>query len=429
MVSPTGIAYAPGTPPVATSRSQTATLYLRQDRLDRALDLLIEGMGEDPGNPIHFYLAGVVYARLGDYRDAHAMFTEAQRIYPAYELQTELEREAAWGQAFNEGLEAYSSGDVESAIDVWSAATLLFDLRPEAHRNLASLLSSELRYAEAISVFRSALEGLAKRPATREIGPEEALIRAEASAEIEASLTELLVATERFAEAEPLLRQQLAREPGSVQVRADLAAALSGQGRVAEADAMYATILSRTDLDAEQLYNVGVALFRSTNFAQAAEAFRQMTELTPRSRDAWFNYANALFAAEDWPALAAAGGRLVELDPLGETSRLITARAQLEAGDRDGALRTLDAIDQAPIYVDGLQLQRAGGITTIVGRVSGNAAEPDSPVHLRFSFYDDSGSLLGHTTLMVPAPSPDDTHELELEFALPAAGYWYELIS
>ena len=37
VVSPTGIVYATGTPPVPTSRSQTATLYLRQDRLDRAL--------------------------------------------------------------------------------------------------------------------------------------------------------------------------------------------------------------------------------------------------------------------------------------------------------------------------------------------------------------------------------------------------------
>jgi tetratricopeptide (TPR) repeat protein len=429
IISATGIVYEVGTPPTPTRASQTATLYLRQDRHDRALELVLEGIADDPGNPIHYFLAGIAHARLGAYEDAHAMFSEAERIYPAYELLTELEREAAWGQAFNDGLDAYNAGEVSQAIDSWSAATALFDQRPEAHRNLARLLTDELRFTEAIAVLRAALEGLEKLPASRVLPPEEEDARVEDRFRLLEGLGGLLLATERFAEAEPVLRERLERDPSDPDVRADLAASLAGQGRSAEASSMYATILEEGGLTGDQLYNIGVALFRSTNYQEAAQAFRELTLRWPESRDAWFNYANALFAAEDWGSLSAVGLRLVELDPLGENSRLITARAQLESGDREGALQTLDGADQAPIYLDRLQLRRSGGITTIAGRVSGNLAEADSLVRLRFSFYDDAGVLVGAETFTLSAPGPGATRELEVEFPRPASGYRYELIS
>lgn len=428
-ISATGVAYDVGTPPVPTRASQTATLYLRQDRLDRALELLEEGIAESPSNPIHYYLAGITHARLRQYREAAAMFSEAERLYPAYEMQAELEREAAWGEAFNDGLDAYNAGDIAAAIDVWTAATMLFDLRAEAHRNLASVLSGERRYSEAISVYRAGLAGLDKLPASRMLTPDEEAERSEARFDLEDGLAELLLVTERFEEAEPLLRRRLEREPDNVQVRADLAASLSGQGRTGESTAMYATILAGEGLTPGELYNIGVALFRSENYRQAAGAFRQLTELVPDSRDAWFNYANSLFAAEDWETLAGAGERLVELDPLGENSRLLTARAQLESGDRAGALQTLDGVDQAPVYLEGLQLQRRGGVTTVAGRVAGNLAEPQAPVRLRFSFYDDAGVLLGAETFTLFAPGPGDTEQLQVEFPRPAAGYRYEVVA
>lgn len=429
VVSPTGVVYERGTPPSPTRRSQTATLYLRQDRLERAIDLLVEGIRDDPENPIHYFLAGVTYARLGEYLNADGMFAQAEGIYPAYEIQTELEREAAWGQAFNEGLDAYNEGNVERALDVWRAAVTLYDLRPEAHRNLASLLSAERRYYEAISVYEDALDGLAKQSATRVLTAAESNTRELARVELEQNLAQLLLATERFAEAEPLLREQLGRDPDNVQLQIDLAAALGGQGRAAEADAVYTSVLSDEALGADHLYNIGVALFRSASYDRSAAAFERLTELVPSSRDAWFNYANSLFAAENWEELAAAGPRLLVLDPLGESSGLIAARAHLETGDREAALETLDAMDNAPVYLEGLQLQRVGAATNIVGRVSGNVAEVDSPVRLRFSFYDASGSLVGAKTLVVPAPGPDASHDLEVEFARPATGYRYELIS
>ncbi|HUF76640.1 MAG TPA: tetratricopeptide repeat protein [Longimicrobiales bacterium] len=429
VVSPTGIVYEPGTPPSETRRSQTASLYLRQERVDRALELALEGIAEFPENPIHYYLAGVAHARLAQYEPADSMFDVAQRMYPAYELDIEPEREAAWGQAFNDGLEAYELGYVDETVRIWTGATRIYDLRPEAHRNLASLLASEALYDEAIEVYRDALAGLDRRPATRLLLPEDLEAREESRLGIEESLSELLLATSRFAEAEPLLRRRLERDPDDVELRAQLAAALAGMGRHDEARDLYASLLSAENLELTQIFSLGIGLFRSGQYTEAAEAFQRVTELQPESRDAWFNYANSLFAAGAWEDLTAAGARLIELDPLGENSRLMTARARLELGDREGALEYLDQVDRSPVYIEGLQMQRSEGSITIFGRVVGNAAQAGSPVGLRFTFFGDGGVALGTETVQVLAPTDGEEATFEVAFSQTALAYRYEAIS
>jgi tetratricopeptide (TPR) repeat protein len=429
LVSPTGIVYEPGTPPTETRPSQTASLYLRQERVDRALELALEGVAEFPENPIHYFLAGVAYARSQQYEAADSMFDEAERIYPAYELDIEPEREAAWGLAFNAGLEAYELGDVEETIRIWRGAGQIYDLRPEAHRNLASLLAIEARYEEAVEAYLGALAGLDKRPATRLLRPEDLEAREESRWEIEQNLSELLLATSRFAEAEPLLRRRLAEDPDDVELRAKLAAALSGMGREAEARELYASLLSEENLELTQIFSLGIGLFRSGQFREAAEAFERVTQLQPESRDAWFNYANSLFAGEAWEELAAAGPRLIELDPLGENARLMTARARLELGDREGAIAYVEEVDQSPVFVDGLQMQRSGTSVTVFGRLVGNAAASGSRIGLSFTFFGDGGTLLGAETVRVLAPAEGEEASFEVPFKEAAAAYRYQLAS
>jgi tetratricopeptide (TPR) repeat protein len=355
------------------------------------------------------------------------MFTAAVRIYPAYELDVEPEREAAWGQGFNAGLEAYEAGDIDETIRLWSGAALLYDLRPEAHRNLASLLAAENRYPEAIEAYQGALGGLEKRPATRLLRQEDLDARADIRADIEQDLSELFLLTGRFAEAEPLLRRRLERDPESVELRAELAAALSGMGREAEAREIYSTLLSEASLELTQIFSLGIGLFRAGQFLQAAEAFLRVTELQPESRDAWFNYANSLFAGEAWQPLATAGERLVQLDPLGENARLMLARAQLELGDRQAALASLDEADRSPVHVEGLQMQRSGTSITVFGRVTGNAAEQGFDIGLTFTFFGEGGVPLGTETVHLAAPASGETVSFEVPFAMGASAYRYAL--
>ena len=157
VVSPTGFVYPIGVPPVETRQSQTGILYLRRDNPERTLDLALDGIRTDSLNAIHYYLAGVAYARLGTLKEAGSMFDRAERIYPAYELEVEPERAAAWARALNEGLEAFNLGELDNATEAWQQAAQIYDLRPEAHRNLAILCAGEGLYPEAIELYHQSL--------------------------------------------------------------------------------------------------------------------------------------------------------------------------------------------------------------------------------------------------------------------------------
>jgi tetratricopeptide (TPR) repeat protein len=391
------------------------------------LELLNLGIEAEPENPIHYMLAGLAQIRLQEYSQADAMFNEAQRIYPAYELEIEPEREAAWIELFNVGIAAYAEGDVERTIEAWEMAGVMWDLRPDATLNLASLFDAEGRWDDAIEAYQRVITGLEGEPVTRQLAEEERKEREDLRNRSEQTLTQLLLFTERFAEAEPLLRRHLEVEPTSIQARGDLAAALHGLGRDAEAAEIYTGLLSETGLEAREIFSVGVALYRATDFMAAAEAFEQLTQLQPDSRDAWFNYANALFAAESWESLAAVGDRLAEVDPLGEDSGLIAARAHLELGDEQSAAKGLNRTESAPIHVEGLQFRPSETESSLQGRVIGNAAEPGSQVRLRFTFYRADGTV-AIEPLTVSAPPPGVSERFEVSFAGRATAYRYELV-
>ncbi len=425
--SPTGIVYPPGVPPAETRFSQTATLYLNIDgEEEAALAQALEGIEADPGNSIHYFLAGVAEARLGEYREAHRWFVEAERIYPAYELDIEPEREAAWARAFNAGLEAYARGERDAAAEYWLGATAIYDLRPAAHRNVASLLVELGRRDEAIGVYRDALHGLDRRPATRVLEEDEVRERAELRGDTENRLVQLLLAAGRFADAEPLLRRQLARDPGSIRVRSSLARTLVELGRADEAAELYASLLTDESLAAADLFNLGIALFRSSRFEQAGRAFALLTERQPDSRDAWFNYANALFAAEAWAGLADAGDRLLAVDPLSESAHLITARARLETGDEAGARAGVARADGLPVHLEELKLSVTEGGTVVQGRIVGNALPEGAPLRLRFIFHDNAGPL-GERVLEASAPAPGASADFRVSIEGRALGYRYEL--
>lgn len=427
VVAPTGKVYPRGTPPEETRYSQTAVLYLRRGRTGRAAELAREGVSRDPGNPIHYYLAGVAHARLGEYRAADSMFTRAQEIYPAYELEVEPARQAAWARAYNAGTDAYASGDVERAIEAWESATTLYDLRPRAHRILASVLVERGRYGEAVDTYREALEGMERRPVTRVLEESEVRALEEARATIERRLARLLVRQGRFADAEPLLRRRLAADPSDVDLRSDLALALDRLGRADEADSLYASILDDRGLESRRLFSLGLVAFQSGHHRRAIDAFGRLTAREPHSRDAWYNYVNALFAAEEWEELAAAGDRLLEVDPLGENAGLIVARAHLESGDEAAARNLVGRVDGLPVHLEQLSLQRSGTSSVVRGRVVGNAAEPGSDVRLRFVFYGPE-SRLGSRSVTVSAPSPDEESGFEVSFPGRADSYRYELL-
>ncbi|HEX6071035.1 MAG TPA: tetratricopeptide repeat protein [Longimicrobiaceae bacterium] len=431
-VSPTGKTYPPGTRPTESRFTTPAKLYIAQGQFQRALEEAQRGLAADSTNPQHYFLVGQAQAGLGDFEAADAMFDRAEQIYPAYELEVEPAREAAWADAFNQGVTAYNAGNVQEATVAWEKANRIYSLRPEAYQNLAAVYTQANDYPKAIEAYRGGLAALEATPAARALEAEEVTERAEAKTAMRENLAELLLFTDQHAEAEALYREQLAEDTDNVALRGKLAAAIAAQpGRAEEAQAIYNELLGRSDLDAATLMEIGVVLFQQKDFARAGEAFRRVTEARPNSRDAWYNYANALYAAENWQPLVTVAERLVQLDPLNYDASLILARAYRDVQQNDKALAELERMDAVPVQLGQMETRQGAGRTTVRGQVTGKKAAAGTPIQLRFTFFGENGAELGTEMVTVTAPAPEATSNFEvvLESETPAVGYRYERVN
>jgi tetratricopeptide (TPR) repeat protein len=427
LTSPTGRVYEPGIRPTQTRTSQQATLALAQGQYDVALAQAREGIAADSTNPIHFYVAGDAAVGLGDYELADSMWAVAERIFPAYELEIEPSREAAWASAFNEGVEAYNAGDMTVAREAWERADLIYRFRPEAAQNLAILLQNEGEYEAAIAMYRRGIESIDLVPATRVMEEAELAERAETKLFMQQSLAQLLLFTDQFAEAEPLLRELVQLNPEDIESQASLATALTRLGREDEATEIYSRLLSSQNLPPSELFSIGVALYQAEDYVRAAEAFERVTRLQPNSRDAWYNQANAMLQSERWADLAPVAQRLVQIDPLNVNAALILTQAYRETGQNQQALEALQRIEEVPLTLEGLQMQPGTQRTVLNGQVTGQAAAAGTPVQLRFTFYDDDGEV-GSSTVTINAPAPDTSAEFEVTVDQQANAYKYELV-
>ncbi|MGH7458505.1 MAG: tetratricopeptide repeat protein [Longimicrobiaceae bacterium] len=437
----TGEEYPPGTPPSETEYSVKALLGVTQGqalereesaeapaRYQMALSESLAGIEAEPGNPIHYYGAGLAYAGLRDYQGADSMFTRAVEIYPAYELDVDPAREQAWVNAFNQGAEQYNAGDADAAVRAWTNANLIYDKRPESYQNLAIVHTQAGDVERATDMYQEALAAAERQP-VRELSEEEAEARAETKAEVLANLGNLLIFTERFAEAEEFYRGYVEDNPQDIEAKSNLAVALARQGKQGEARALFDEVLADPALDELALFRLGVSLFQAEEYELAASAFERVTEANPHNRDAWYNWENSLYARDRYREMIPIGERLAELDPANESANLILARAYRELEQNREALRVLRANEAFAVHLRDLRLRPGEEESTVEGEVVGNAAAEGTPVRLRFTFYAD-GSAIGTETVTVSAPAEDTAVPFEVVFRgqVPATGYGYQVV-
>jgi tetratricopeptide (TPR) repeat protein len=377
---------------LAMTRSDQAQ---RAQMYQQALVHLREGMERDAENAKVWLLSGTVLAALGDMQEADQAFTRAVQMHPAYAEEVAGEREAAWIDAFNRGIELMDQQNYDEAIRVMEGAQLIYDQRPEALMNLGALYAGRGENKKAIAAL--------ERAAEISHGP---------------------------------LFEQLDEEGQASWLRfRELARANVAQMTAAE----------------------GVEEFQKEQYAQAAEQFRRAAELNPRARDYWFNYVQAIWAQtskmeDDLEAGGAAADeakqklpalyeqvetaihKARELDPNSEILYLIEARINRVRGDmaeagpaRDAghqaALKVLEAHDRLAVTVDNLQIYSDGEGVVIAGELKNRKAVADAPVRIQFTFVALDGSTVGEETVTVNAPAPDSTVEfsgranLDVEFA------------
>lgn len=458
--------------PGNTLQTRSATLYLdqaekaqnpadKQKFLKQALDMALEGVTKNAGNPKSWLVLGRVYVVQGDALGADSAFDKAETMWPEYASETEPARFRAFATTFNEGVAAIQANNHQEAIAKLEAANTVYGKRPAASLNLGSLYVSMNQLDKAGVAFEHALEIL-RGPERKTLNEADAKQWAQWEEAASFNYAQILASTGKYDEAVAAYQAYLTGNPGNLTAKSSLAEVYVRMGRQEEASKVYQELLAG-DLSDEDFFQVGVGLFRGNQYAQAAEAFRKAIAKNPSSRDTHYNLAQAIYSQvqdlEDARAKAnAAETKTIDakLQPLYEELQLIAEKARtfdphnrtvmalLARGYRGMAdvdvkaatawkNRTLEVMkthQDLPFEVtDVAMVVSEAGEAKITGKVVNLKAAEGQPIKLTFSFLGKDGKVLGTQDVTVTAPKAEEQVEFNTTLkASEALGGWkYEI--
>jgi tetratricopeptide (TPR) repeat protein len=343
----------------------------RQEMYRQALAALQEGFAKEPDNAKLWFVAGQANAGAGDYLAADTCFAKAVAMYPAAAADAEMEREAAWLEAFQAGVELMDANEPDRALTTLEAAQKMYDKRPEALLNIGSLYANKGELEKAEQAFERAI-GATKG--------------------------------EMFAKLDSAGQQQ------------------------------WKSFAEMSRLNIAQMRGQrGVDAFTTNNYDLAAELFGKAIEMNPYSRDYYFNEMQATYAKatelekkhEAAPADAAVKAELQglyaklltqipkvrEFDPTSENLELIRARAVKREGElkgdtaaaRQAALKILEDLELMPVELRELSIAPGADQTTVTvtGKVVNRTLPAGSSVGVEITLVGASGATVGLVSFSV----------------------------
>jgi tetratricopeptide (TPR) repeat protein len=358
----------------------------KTDMYRQAMEHLRPAMTEDAENPKVWMLAGTALAALGEMQEADQAFDRAEQLNPQYAEEIEGEREVAWVQAFNQGIQLMEEQRYPEAIAAMESAQMIYAYRPEALMNLGALYANAGEHEKAEEALRDAID------ATH--GPV----------------------------FDGLDEEQKAEWTRFRAIASNNIAQIQGQQ--------------------------GIEAFQAEQFDSAAARFLRAAETNPHARDFLFNYGQALWAMTTpleeslatatkadstrigaqlndlYTKIQAAARKSREFDPNNEVLYLMEARTHRMAGelgaaaDKDAAqqaaLRLLEAHDALTVTIDQVSAQSAADNTITIRGVLKNVKAPaGSTVTLSFTLLDLNGAAIGQQDIAVVAPAPEQTVPFE----------------
>lgn len=337
----------------------------RQEMFRQALAALEEGFVKEPDNAKVWYVAGMAHAGAGDYIAADSCFDKAVSLHPAIEEDIEMEREQAWLEGFQTGVDLMDVNDTDGALAVLVSAQQLYNKRPEALLNIGSIYANK---------------------------------------------GELELAEKAFLDA-------IAATRGDMFEKLDSAGQKQWLG--------YAEL---STLNIAQMRGTrGVNAFSAGDYDLAAEMFGKAIEINPYSRDYYFNRLQATYAKaselekqhEAAPTdaaiksqLDALYGRLLteipavkEFDPTSENLELIRMRAVRRQGElrgdttaaREAALKILQDLEEMPVEVRELSIVPSddGTTVTVAGKVRNRTLAAGASVAIDIMLMGAKGESVG----------------------------------
>lgn len=395
----------------------------------------------DPTNPLAHRLLGEARIGMGDFVAADAALTEAERLRPIYQLETEGIREGAWIAQYQKAGPLIEAGDYPGAIELFEQADAIYEERPEVKIYLGQLYVQEGRYDEGIEALR---EATAIINSDRVEMMDSATVASwrEQEAQLPVYIAQALMRTERYDEAAVELEGMLADDPGNMGYLRQLAGLYIQTGRAAEAREIYDRMTAAGNLSSDGWYGIGVGFYQLDDYEGAIDAFRTAAEMAPMNRDALEMWARSIVerypATEDadppppgaLEAAAAAAERWLELDPANRFAHLILAQTVNRMGDDTRAGQLVQAVEALDVAVTSISLQRypdGGGI--VAGTLENVSLEAGSTVTMNFEFYNASGSVVGTEQAQVVMPAAGGSQSFQIEYSGPQMvdGYGYTI--
>ena len=375
-----------------------------------ALEDIYEAIARDGTNPTGYLHLGVARLGLSEYLAADSAFDQAEALYPDYVDEdggTGVFRLNGWIDAYNEGIGALDAEDSDAALEYFATANLMFDQRPEAYLNLGATYANMGQVDASIDAWKDAIaviDSPDSKPSDDEVGLQwvdefrpMALM----------NLAQLLGSGDRAAEAVEIYEEILVGDPDNDRARSGLAIALGQSGQAEDALGIYDEILESDNASALDYFNAGVTLYSAEAYERATIAFEKVLERAPMYRDALQNLVQTLALGELYEAQLPLSEKLLEMDGQNYIVYQMHLRALSQLGHSEEVSALLKTMQALTFLVDDLQLQPRGDGGRVLGTLTNKLLEEGASVTLRFHFYDDGGNEIGTKDVSVPVPPVD----------------------
>ena len=403
----------------------------RESALREALAAAERGIEADPENPMHYFLAGQAAMFLDEYELAAEYFDEAEERHPQYRLDTELMREEAWIELYNEGVDLLEEDQEDSAIEMFERAHRVYQQRPESMLNLATLYHERDELDRAAEFYGQAIEVI-EGPRSEDLEEEERERWEQQLEPARFNRAQINMETGNYAEAAEDYEVVLERDPDNNMALSNLSIAYMRMGEDERAREIYDELFAQEGLMMHELLMIGVGFFEGEDWEQAAEAFRRIIGDVPDHRDAHANLVQTFHEAERWEELQDIGDRALELDSHNPVVYQLVAQGYVNTDDQQTAVEYLNQMEALPFWLLQLHLEPHHGQGAVVhGQFQNQDLDPGSQVEILFTFYGPNGNEIGTETANISAPAPEEATPLQVEFSHSdeVAGYSYEVIS
>ena len=400
-----------------------------QDLYAAALQSAEAAIAADSTNPLAWRLAAEASMGLENYQEADRFLSRAEELRPIYQLETTGIREQTWLELYEEAIPLVNAGNYEAAVDVFEGAHAMYQERPEVMITLGQIYGQLREHDRALELLGQAQQ-IVNTADPAEMDSTIIASWEEQAAGIPLTEAQILADAGRMDEAVAAFRALAQDEPDNLMVQQNLATLLVQTGAQEEAFEVYDRLLTMDGLSAQEFYGIGAGFYQGEAYERAAEAFGMAAEASVNDRDAIEMWARSLQIDSAYTEIPPVAERWIELDPSNRNAYLIYAQAVNQTGDGARANELVQSIESLQVMVDNLQLQRfPSGGAQVSGTVINVSLDPQTPVQMEFTFYDNAGNALGTQATTVRVGEADMQEVFQVEFASQeqVGGYSYEL--